>query len=643
MVTMKRIVLFIALISIITATAHAQTKMIDSLRHTIHAASDRTIQLNSIYLLADQPINADTLYPYILLAEKLTAAAPNSMDADKTAFCRASYYARKEFTDSALYTIDELAKKYKGEPGQPKFYLQILFFRAKILDRANHYTDAISQLVQVVQLAEAQKDTLIQIQAKTGIGWVQMEMEQYPEALNWLTKALHTSSDKKFYNNYGALYSNIASTYNSLGNTDSARYYIDMAIADARKNENILFLATALSIKAKILIDGKQGKLAEAPLHEALELRRILNDPFYIVYDMSSLASYYAHNNQPEKGIALCNEGIELARKSGLTSQLLMIYRSLAENYKASGNIAEYSKTLEDIIRWKDSFNTLNSSKQIAELQGENEIQKKENTIIEQKLDITVKNYWLIGSLVFAGMGATIFFLAFKNYRRKQQVKMQLALEKEKQIAAQSVMEAEEQERKRIAADLHDNIGAYATAIRAEVEKITGNSLPSPTINLRNLQQHSQEIINSLRDTIWVLNKEHITITGISDRIKNYLGKLEPTYSNIQFNITEDIQQDVRVSSQMALNIFRIVQESVHNALKHSSAKNINIRIDSRETASIQITDDGGGIESTGTQNDARNGMVNMQARAVESGMALKIMSKPNEGTCVSIAIPTIN
>jgi tetratricopeptide (TPR) repeat protein len=98
-----------------------------------------------------------------------------------------------------------------------------------------------------------------------------MEMEQYSEALQWLYNAMHTSADKKYYKNYGALYSNIAAAHNALGNTDSARYYIDIAIKDARENENLLFLATALSMQARIFVDNKQQALAEAPLHEVLE------------------------------------------------------------------------------------------------------------------------------------------------------------------------------------------------------------------------------------------------------------------------------------------------------------------------------------------------------------------------------------
>ncbi|MGG9962084.1 ATP-binding protein [Ferruginibacter sp. SUN106] len=634
-------ILLSAFLMCFAAYAPAQTKFIDSVRQIISKSASDQEKLDHILTLSGQTINPDTLLPYVIVGEMLTARSKNKFDMDRIAVVRANYYVRKNYIDSALTIVDRIIPFYQNNKKHQDFYLNVLFLKSKILDRGNRYTQALTQLYEVVETAESLKDTLTLIQAKTGIGWVQMEMEQYHEALQWLYKALYTSPDKKFYKNYGALYSNIASTYNALGKADSATLYITTAINDARENNNLLFLATALNMEAKIFIDNKQTHLAEAPLHEAVEIRKKLNDPFYTVYDMSSLASYYATNNQAAKGIELCKEGIMLAKQSGLSSQLLMIYRSLAENYKAAGKINEYSTTLELIIALKDSFNNINSSKLLADMQFSSEAQKKEKTIVEQKLNLTIKNYWLFGSALFAVMAIVIVWLGFKNYNRKQNIKMELALAEEKRISAQSIIDAEEQERKRIATDLHDNIGAYASAIRADVEKISNNGFEKNNHALNNLQQHSQEIINSLRDTIWVLNKENITITGISDRIKNYINKLQPTYDTIQLEIKEEICNDVRLSSQHALNIFRIIQEAIHNALKHSGATQIAVTINSKESILISITDNGKGIATDIAAGG--NGMSNMKARAKQTGMELLISSAKNQGTVLELHGNTTN
>lgn len=620
--------------------AIGQTRAIDSLRKLIENTADDRQKLSLIVALSGEAINADSLLPYVIKANAIAAGTRDESDKRQAILSKAYYYIRKNYVDSALLLTDALIKDYPNEKPDEKYFLGLLFFKAKVLDRGNRYTASLTELYKVLEKAELLKDTLSMIQAKTGIGWVQMEMEQYTEALSWLLKALHTSSNKKFYKNYGALYSNLATTYKALGKKDSAVLYIRIAIDDARQNNHLPFLATALSMQAKIFAESGQPAMAEASLHEALGIRKMLNDPFYTVYDMSSLASYYAQNNQTEKGIALCKEGIELAKKNGLSSQLLMIYRSLSENYKAAGKISEYSSVLELIISLKDSFNNINSSKLLADMQAAAEVRKKESTIAEQNLNLTKKNYWLFGSVLFALMTGIIAWLGFKYYSRRQQSKMDFALAEEKKIAAKSVVDAEEQERKRIAADLHDNIGAYASAIRADVENLSRNNLSNSNLSLQNLQQHSQEIINSLRDTIWVLNKDNITITGISDRIKNYINKLRPSYPGIQFNISETIGNDTRMSSQNALNIFRIVQEAIHNAIKHSGADTIDIIIISKQTVSVAVRDNGKGM---GDINYGGNGLVNMQFRAKESGMQLSVTNVLPAGTSILLTAGTTN
>lgn len=609
----------------------------DSLRAIRQRVNDETAsssqRIAAVFALCGTVINTDSMPFYLQLADSLATASKLRFDKDMSHYARAYYHIRRNEADSALRLIEPLIPYYAKQPDKQPLYLGMLFFKAKVLDRANRYTSALQQLYQVDQLAATMNDTLVQIQAKTGIGWVQMELEQFPEALKWLQQALHFSDNKKYYKNYGALYSNLASAYNAVGRHDSAQYYIEIAIKDARESYNQLFLATALSMQAKIFTDAGQPALAEAPLNEVVAIRRLLNDPFYTVYDMSSLASYYARNGQSQKGIALCKEGIVLAKKSGLTSQLLMIYRALAENYKAAGAIAEYSQTLESVITLKDSFNNINSAKLLADMQANTEALKNANTITEQKLKLTVQNYWLLATIVFSLMAAVIVWLLFRDYRRKEKLKMEAALAEEKRIAAQSVIDAEEQERRRISADLHDNIGAYATAICADVENIALDGPDKSRYYLDNLQKHSREIINSLRDTIWVLNRNEVTVKGISERMKDYIFKLRPSYAKVQFHIESGIENDRKLSSAAALNIFRIVQESLHNALKHSGAANIYLRISSSDQVGVEVRDDGKGMPDA--NNGGGNGLRNMQARAAESGMKLTVTQSPEGGVSV--------
>lgn len=620
----------------------AQTKTIDSLRRLIQVSVSDSVKLKNIFALNDQAINPDTILPYIIIAEKIAATSKNQEAADMAAFCRCTYYTRKNIIDSAELIIDRLVQKYKNDPQHTQQYLTYLFFKSKIFDRSNQYTKTISGLAQVIQLAQEQHDTAIQIQATTGLGWVQMEMGEYKEALKWLYKAMNISADKKFYRNYGALYSNIASAYNSLGNGDSAQHYIDIAIRNARQNENLLFLATALSMQAKIFIDNKKTSLAEAPLVEALEIRKKLSDPFYTAFDMNTLASYYANNNQTEKGIQLCQEGILLAQKSGLSSQLLMIYKTLAENYKAIGNMGMYSKTLESIITLKDSFNNINSTKLLGDIQANNEAREKQKELLEQKLKLAQKNNWLIGSAIFGVMLILIALLAFYHYRSKQKMKLKIILDEEQRKATGAVKRAEEMQRRRIAADLHDNLGVYAASMASNLGYLRVPEGDERSLRaMQELQNNSSSMISQLNDTIWVLKKEALQLTAISDRVKSFVTRIKQSYPEVNFSVEENISEDFLMPSAQAFNLYYVIQEAVNNALKHSKGSNIVLEISGGEQWEVIIRDDGTGIVPDTSRKYAGNGIQNMKNRCQESGWPISWSSQGGKGTEVKISSGT--
>ena len=619
----------------------AQTRTMDSLRHLISRSNDTEQKLTAIFELNEQAANADSLLPYIRLAERL---APGSRDKDavaKTALCRAGYYARKNLIDSGMAIMDKLIAEHKNRKGKEKLYLSFLFFRAKLSDRANQYSKALAQLYEVLEMAEDLHDTLTLIQAKTGIGWVLIEMEQYSEALKWLYDARGTSPDKSFYENYGALYSNMAAAYNGLSNRDSALAYISKAIADARRNENLLFLATALSMQGRIFVDNGLSHLAEGPLNEVIGIRKKLNDPFYVVFDMSNLATYYAKNNQPAKGIALCYEGIHLAKQLGLPSQLLMVYRALAENYRAAGNEEAYGKTLEDIISIKDSFNNINSAKMLAEMHAANEARKQEKTITEQNLKLTIKNYILYGSALFAIMAVVIGWLGFKNYKRRQKLKMELAIEKEKIMAAQAVRDAEEHERRRIAADLHDNLGAQANAILYSTELLQQERQQSEVL-VTDLHHTAKDMLTSLRETLWVLKNTDVTAADVWLRIINFTKQINRHYEHLNITTEGMAPPQVPLSSAKALNIVFVVQEAVNNAIRHASAGTISVTSEfSGSQWNIEVRDDGSGFDlAEANKKQESYGLSNMTQRALAAGFVLEINSTIRVGTCLALAVP---
>ncbi|MGG9962083.1 tetratricopeptide repeat-containing sensor histidine kinase [Ferruginibacter sp. SUN106] len=626
--------IFLFVFFTITAVyAAAQTKIIDGLKQNIRAAQSNAEKVKAIFTFCElgYTLHPDTLMLYAEKAKAITIEEKNLHDELQATYYECGALTTKGYIDSSLSLLNKclatLTTKVNDAILEANCYNQ----KGRCYVRKNQYKEAIDMGYQTFSLAEKNNDVLLQVKGKTLIGWAYLEMGQLKDALSWHLKALHTTTDTLLLEKYAILFANLATNYNGLGKTDSAFYYIDKGITYSRRHENLFALSNSLAIQSELYVKSGQAKLSEPILKEVVEIRKTIGDPFYIASDMSQLGFYYAHYGQPEKGIAICEEGIAIAKKYKLDTKLFFLYGSLADNYKAMGNMNKYAEVLQTIISLKDSVYQKNSALSLAEMQTKYETEKNNNIIAGQKLALIEKNYWLYGLLAIAVLSIIVFYALFTVYRKKQILKNEMLMKEEKYHSTLAVAAAEENERKRIATDLHDNIGAYASAICADVEKIAGNVLSNNTISLQNLQQHSQEIINSLRDTIWVLNKDNITVTGLSDRIKNYISKLQSTYNQTHISLHEKIEKDARLSSKIALNIFRIIQEAVHNALKHSGAGNIDVSISSNSNIMIAVTDDGKGMEQA--NGSVGNGLINMKTRAKEIDMELTIESAKNQGT----------
>lgn len=212
-----------------------------------------------------------------------------------------------------------------------------------------------------------------------------------------------------------------------------------------------------------------------------------------------------------------------------------------------------------------------------------------------------------------------------------------------KKIRALLLQQEIQHERERISRDLHDNLGAYAAAIAANVTRVQETQETSASPALIELQHNSQSIVTQLNDTIWALNREAIALTAISDRFKIFLQKIRPTYPDINIIVQESIVKDTALSPTNALHLFRIMQEAVNNAVRHSNCHDVIVLIESYSNWEVSIIDDGSGISETMKIN-LGNGLRNIRQRAADAGWDVQWLDeKPNGTRLIIISASTIN
>lgn len=469
-----------------------------------------------------------------------------------------------------------------------------------------------------------------------------MELAQYAVAVSWFRKALATAKNQLYYDRYTAVYDNIASCYNNIGRFDSALFYIDKALAAVERFSDLTSQANALNIKADVLINLHKVKDAEALLQKALDIRTRIGDPFYIVSDYFQLAVFYAHNGEPRKGVSTALIGIEKAKQYSLNSKMPLLYTGLAECYKLAGDVNNYAKTLETIIALKDSIYENNSAEKLAALQASYEVQKSQNIIMQQKLDILKRDYLIAASAMLLILSFAAVFYLYKSYRNRQRKKLDEILQNQKQKEQSAVSEAEENQRKRIAAELHDNVGSQISFISSNIDWIIDAPKPLTEAEqkhrLQMVHETSQRLMVSLRETIWALSRDKISLEEFADKMKSYIQTFIQFQPHLHFQLREELNAAVMLSPLAALNIFRIFQEAVNNALKYSKATKLLLCICSNENGfEIVLHDNGTGFDAAQVDGE-HYGLQIMKHRANEADLRFTLKTKPGVGTEISVS-----
>ncbi len=220
----------------------------------------------------------------------------------------------------------------------------------------------------------------------------------------------------------------------------------------------------------------------------------------------------------------------------------------------------------------------------------------------------------------------------------EEKYKLQLAEEK---IRAASLMEGQEGERKRLAADLHDGIGQMLTGLRLHSEKVKSfdfvNAKQAKSFN--ELQNLIQETIEATRTVSFSLAPSVLTDFGVVPAIR-ILTEQVSKITNMTFNLqTEKVN---RMSEAIETCFYRITQEAIHNAIKYANANLINIQLSENEQfANLVVSDNGKGFDFKSVKDKMRgSGLKNMQARAELLNGSFKIQSKVGKGTSIKIKIP---
>ncbi len=213
-----------------------------------------------------------------------------------------------------------------------------------------------------------------------------------------------------------------------------------------------------------------------------------------------------------------------------------------------------------------------------------------------------------------------------------------------RQLRELEVRQRLQDERERIARDLHDNVGAQITYMISSLDnisfKLEQHQVPAPAIEkVENLSEFARTTMEQLRSSIWAMNSEQIKLSEFVQRIHTHAQRMTEHSEHVDINMQYSHVEDIDLAPRVAMELFRVAQEAVTNSFKHSGAGEINIQIEAKSpNISITIRDNGTGFDTTVKKN-GHYGLENMKTRMEKIGAEFKIVSGLNKGTTVYITL----
>jgi PAS domain S-box-containing protein len=223
-----------------------------------------------------------------------------------------------------------------------------------------------------------------------------------------------------------------------------------------------------------------------------------------------------------------------------------------------------------------------------------------------------------------------ILILAEDITRRKQ-------MEETLSMLSRKLIDSQEQERARIGRELHDDISQQIAMLAVELELLQNN--PSDVQNrLQELRKQMSELSSDVQGLSHELHSSKLEYLGVVSGMRSWCKEFAER-QNMVIAFKSDVSSAVPL--EIGISLFRVLQEALHNALKHSGTKSIAVELqEGRDEIHLTVTDQGRGFDVEAAIQDRGLGLTSMQERVRLLNGNIEIQSKPMGGTTIHVRVP---
>ncbi len=550
----------------------------------------------------------------------------------------AFFFKQNAIQDSAYY---HYAKAYDiyTELKNIKNAGRVLLNIAKVQKDVKDFVGSESNAIKATEVLKPLDEYDLLYECYNHLGIVSMGLKEYDVAIRNYNKASEYSQKTK-KNRYSSIQNNIGVVYQEQGKHYEAMEIFKKILETKELFEtNPKFYAITLDNYAFNKFKTGNTKNVEKDLLKGLKLMDSLNYISGVVGSYYSLAEYYLQKKDSSKSLSAALKSKDYAEKSTNNYRLLQVLGLLVrlEPEKAVNHTQTYIK--------------LNDSLQLEERKIRNKfarIRFETNETLEQnKLLARQKQLWV-------GIAATLLLLAFSAFMiidqrvKNQKVRFQREQQESNEkiftlllAQKQKVEEGKKIAQKRISEELHDGVQGRIQGVRMLLLGLNKRTTPEAIEErgeaikeLMDIQEEVRVISHELSHAAY--QKIHNFIQSIEELL---LGVKNSAALEYAFEYDDEVDWD-GLSSDVKVNLYRMVQESLQNCVKHAKASKVSLKfaVENRNNLKVALVDDGKGFVVKKGKKGI--GLRNITSRIEKIGGTWDIESSPGKGTKVYFNIP---
>lgn len=541
--------------------------------------------------------------------------------------------------------------------------LNQLFYQAHKARTQRDFLQAVEYFTRLMKLQLRNRDTLAHYKTSLYLADIYYQMGYYPEAARLLTKALRYFRSKPHLKEQVAYALSLSvPVHLHSGDIPLAENHLLELEKLNRQLHNPEVRMRWYFAKGMWLASNDPDNYLQAleALDSAIHFSQALGKEVYLARSLFYKANIYQHIDSTEEAVKALLQALQTdeGRKNAFFRR--QCFRKLADNLQQLGKFEEANLYLNAYIQLNDSL--LNRERQsiINRLivkyeteQKQREIQLLEDERRRRELQVRLKQVGFYAiAVTISALLIIVFIMGVYYYNRlksnqiiiEQQKKINeqriKELQREKELATmESMLKGQQLERARVARDLHDSLGGLLSTIRLRFDELIhgSNNAQQKTTEIQKIKELIHLACQEVRIIARNLMPTSLDGLGLEGAVRELIRKYQKG-SKAEINL-QCYNLQTPVPQSKIIHIYHIIQELLHNSIKHANARHILVQLTEQDGyLQILVEDDGTGYDPT----TAHRGMgtENIRFRVNYLHAEINVQSAPDEGTSTLIVVP---